>query len=250
MTQEQTRQLGIEFERRLQIMFPTAHTIHKPNTDTIYSLLSEFQTKYIKQVCLTENVENITTRGIANVESILKDLVQHKQLVNPTRSALIDGECTIFKLPEDLLLYIRSNSLIDKTYKTHQEQHGYIQLSNKLGKQSDIEKLVNNPYNVGRIIRNPIAVLEMNGESDTIKIIHDQYTHIDAIDLSYIKCPHPFNIINNNDDDTSVGAVHSTCELPYSSFDELVEGALNLYVSQYKQPQMQTQDKKQKEAES
>ena len=41
MTQEQTRQLGIEFERRIQLMYPNFELREKLTTDTIYSMLSE-----------------------------------------------------------------------------------------------------------------------------------------------------------------------------------------------------------------
>jgi hypothetical protein len=42
MTQEQTRQLGIEFERRIQAMVPSEEFINKLDTDTIYSYLNEY----------------------------------------------------------------------------------------------------------------------------------------------------------------------------------------------------------------
>jgi hypothetical protein len=42
MTIEQTRRLGIEFERRLQTMFPAAKTIAKVDTEDIYSFLNQY----------------------------------------------------------------------------------------------------------------------------------------------------------------------------------------------------------------
>ena len=42
MTQQETRKLGIEFERRLQIMYPNSKYVEKLNSDTIYSMLNEY----------------------------------------------------------------------------------------------------------------------------------------------------------------------------------------------------------------
>jgi hypothetical protein len=40
MTLEETRHLGIEFERRVQIMIPEKEYIDKMDTETIYSFLN------------------------------------------------------------------------------------------------------------------------------------------------------------------------------------------------------------------
>ena len=41
MTIKETRQLGIEFERRVQTMIPDREYIDKLDTDTIYSFFSD-----------------------------------------------------------------------------------------------------------------------------------------------------------------------------------------------------------------
>jgi len=57
-------------------------------------------------------------------------------------------------------------------------------------------------------------------------VIHDKYTHVDAVDLVYIRQPYKFNVLGFDDEDMSAGAIHSYCELPYTCFTELVEGAV------------------------
>jgi len=34
-----------------------------------------------------------------------------------------------------------------------------------------------------------------------------------------------------NDNDMSAGAVHSYCELPYSCFEDIVSGAVDMYIT-------------------
>ena len=50
MTLAETRQLGIEFERRVQTMVPEKEFIDKLDTDTIYSFLNQYQDKYIHEI--------------------------------------------------------------------------------------------------------------------------------------------------------------------------------------------------------
>ena len=65
-----------------------------------------------------------------------------------------------------------------------------------------------------------------SANSSYIKVIHDEYTELEGLDLVYLCQPYRFNVLNYNDSDMSDGAVHSYCELPFSCFDELVSGAV------------------------
>ena len=42
------------------------------------------------------------------------------------------------------------------------------------------------------------------------------------------------DVYSYDDNDQSAGAVHSYCSLPYSCFEELVSGAVDMYLTQYK----------------
>ena len=50
MTLDETRQLGIEFERRIQTMIPETEFVAKLDTETIYSYLNQYQDKLIQEL--------------------------------------------------------------------------------------------------------------------------------------------------------------------------------------------------------
>jgi hypothetical protein len=50
MTLEQTRQLGIEFERRVQTMIPETEFVAKLDTETIYSYINQYQDQLIHEL--------------------------------------------------------------------------------------------------------------------------------------------------------------------------------------------------------
>lgn len=235
MTREQTRKLGIEFERRINEIDPRFKLQNKLTTDIIYSMLSEFQTQYIKSLYAIDDDIKSGTRKQSKIQDTTKTLVRHKILTPSKTNIDGDSNSSIFDFPSDYYSYIRSNSLVTKNYKSNEILTTAISTPNDILKQSDIKKITNSYYNKGQIIRNPIVVLESTkSDSPYLKVIHDDYTQISNLDITYYCSPYAFNVLKYNDDDLSQGAVHSYCELPYSCFEDIVSGAVDMYISQYK----------------
>jgi hypothetical protein len=82
------------------------------------------------------------------------------------------------------------------------------------------------PHNKLRILRYPAAILspytitEGNDDKPTLTIIHDRYTTIKDVKLLNYKEPTYFDIMTS-----------TPCELPMDCFDDLVTGAVELYIN-------------------
>lgn len=229
MTLEETRQLGIEFERRIQTMIPEREFLNKLDTETIYSFLNQYQDKYIHDIY--RNLDNIPSGSklSAHIESILQSLLTryNKNVDNTQSTSIFDSnDVTIvdtarsvtFQLPQDFYMYVRSVSNVTSTfsYKDRSNDNSTTIIPNQLVSQSEVWKLVETPHNSLRILRYPAAVLNTN---NTITVIYDMYTTVTGIGVLYYRQPKHFDIMTS-----------TACELPKDAFDDLVTGAVDLYV--------------------
>lgn len=247
MTREETRKLGIEFERRLIEVYPQFASEQKLSTDAIYSFLSEFQTQYVKILYSTEDDFQRGTRRAKRISDVSRSLIRRVNI----KTSNDDG---IYNLPDNYAMYVRSESIVTKNYKSDKVLENGVITPNILVKQEDVDNVINAYYNYKGIIKNPLVVFENTSyTSNQFKVISDTYTQIESVDLTYYCQPNAFNVLKFNDNDQSAGAVHSYCSLPYSCFEELVSGAVDMYLNRYKLKLAQGNSKqsqpKQQEAE-
>ena len=139
MTTKETRQLGIEVERRLQTILPTFKIENKIDTEDIYAFLNQFQKQYIDAIYRQDDQVESGNRVSVLGEDILRTITHHSTLTNGTVDSSLDYDNITFTLPSDYYQYIRSVSNITGNYKT--DDQGIV--SNKLLKQSDVNKIIN-----------------------------------------------------------------------------------------------------------
>lgn len=228
MTLAQTRQLGIEVERRLQTILPTLKLENKIDTEDIYAFLNQFQKQYIDMIYRQDDEVESNTRTAMLVEDIIRTITKHSILNNGVVDSSLDYQNKIFDLPNDYYQYIRSTSKINSSYNSQSNSIA----SNVLLKQSDVDKIINQYYDKNRILRNPVAVLEDN----KLKIVHDVYTDVTSVDITYIKLPNNFSVLTN-----------TPCELPIECFETLVSGAVELYINHLTATQPKQQRKEVKD---
>jgi hypothetical protein len=240
MTLEETRQLGIEFERRVQTMIPQKEIAEKLDSETIFSFLNQYQDKYIHDIYRGLDNIPVGSKLSAHVESVLQALLREEDIsidaegvINNTSSVtdpngvtIADsGRSVVYPLSTQFYLYIRSVSNVSSTFSfksstTSGNNKSIRVIPNELVSQNDVWKLIETPHDSLRILRRPAAVLsKYNGKKPTLTVIYDQYTTPLGVKVMYYAEPAHFDVMTS-----------TACELPMDVFDDLVTGAVDLYV--------------------
>lgn len=209
MTLIETRQLGIEFERRVQTMIPETEFLNKLDTDTIYSYLNQCQDKLIRELYGTiDQIE--LSNSETYVETLLKSMMQTSTLTLSNTSPIRRCE-----LPSDFGLYIKSYSNVESSYRFKNEGGSGI-LPNQLISIKDVNKVISRPQDSMRILRTPIVWL---ADNNGLGAIYDSYTQPASVQLEYYRVPVHMDLMTS-----------TACELPKEMFESLVTGAVDLYV--------------------
>ena len=218
-------------------MNPNFELTEKLTSDTIFSFLNAYCERFVRNNYLQEDMVQDGTRQQKKNADALKGLITRQTLTVTTKdSHNTDNTSDRAILPVNYFLYIRSNSLISKNYKLDTEivlEENYVVTPNKTIREDDVEKIISTYYNK-TILRNPYVILNNGNESDTAKelyinIIHDTYTIIKKLDLVYYRKPKRFDVIGV--DGTTV---FDECELPENVHMEIVEGAVEMFITEAK----------------
>lgn len=218
-------------------MNPDFELKEKLTSDTIFSFLNAYTERYVRINYLQEDQVLDGTRAQKKNADALKGLiVRGLYEVDAKDANNTDKVSDRVKLPEDYFLYIRSNSMISKNYKIETEISNptdYVVTPNKTIREDDVEKIISTYYNKA-IMLNPYVVLNAGNNADTkkniyINIIHDEYTVIKKLDLVYYRKPKKFDVIGVD----GVNVLNK-CELPDNVHMEIVEGAVEMFITEAK----------------
>ena len=229
--------MQIEFERRITLMNPDFELKEKLTSDTIFSFLNAYTERYVRINYLSEDQVADNTRALKKIQDSLKGLIVRDTFnVLEKDSNNSDDTTDRIELPTDYFLYIRSNSILSKNYKVEEEiqdQNNYIITSNKTIREDDVDKVISTYYNKA-ILLNPYVVLNSgNATSDNgklfLNVIHDKYTTIKKVDLVYYRKPKKFDVIG-----VDGVTVLDHCELPENVHMEIVEGAVEMFITEAK----------------
>lgn len=251
MTLSETRKLGIEFERRVQTMIPEKEYLDKLDTETIYAYLNSYQDKYIHDIYRNLDQIKSGSKMSAHVESVLQEMLKTETIsitdakdytgdISDSNGVVIieNGRSVTYPLDPSFYMYVRSVSNVQSTYSfksgevQNNDQRPIRILPNELVSQSDVWRLLETPHNSLRILRYPAATIgayedfkitkdgvEQIVSRPTLNVIYDQYTTPVGIKVMYYAQPQRFDIMTS-----------TRCELPMDAFDDLVTGAVDLYV--------------------
>lgn len=212
-----------EFERRIQLISPDLLIENKPSSDLIFSILNEAQDRFVKLNYVGDDQLPIDTNTQARSSDAIKSLLVEKEL---TEYDSTPNYTKRFTLPtakdEEYFLYVHSVSKVTGTYKQLTNE---TFVDNQLIKYRDLPKYMTTAYNTP-IVRKPAVALasDINSKMMYLEVVTDKYTDLHSIVLTYYRKPLRFGVTSGI----------NQCELPESVHEEIVQLAVNMFITENK----------------
>ena len=218
-----SKQMQMEMERRIQLISPDLVIENKPSSDLLFSILNEAQDRYVMINYVGDDQLEIETNAQTKNTDSLKSLLVEKEL---TTYDTTPNFIRRFKLPtnenEQYFLYVHSVSKVTGTYKQLDNE---VTVDNQLVKYRDLPKFMTTAYNTP-IVRNPAVALtsDINSKAMYMAVATDKYTDLNSVVLTYYRKPLRFGVTYGIDQ----------CELPESVHSEIVDLAVNMFITEGK----------------
>lgn len=192
------------FETELQSMSQAFNDLEKPDTDTIFRYINDYQKEIVKVL--------YQAKDYWSLKKIISDtapLVLNTDLTinNSVYYTFVDGTTPKF------LYYITSRSKYDRTLPELFVGTEYVYNEEIL--QENYNQFITTQFNKP-FFRVPKCYIMDN----TLSIISDAYTTITGVIITYVKNP------------VEIGIGTNDCELDESLHREIVIGALQLFIQQ------------------
>ena len=154
---------------RTSLLMNSAVTATPVITEVVYS------TGNLDTIVINKDINDVITSKVTteygNMYLVGVDQKQKKTVTTYTYSSDIDvfntdNTSARVKLPDNYFLYIRSNSILSKNYKSNTEiavESDYVVTPNKTIREDDVEKIISTFYNK-TILRNPYVVLNAGND--------------------------------------------------------------------------------------
>jgi hypothetical protein len=195
------------------------------DTETIYSFLNQYQDKLIHELFKLVDPQN-PEAGSAKIDILLKDLlvIEDLALVSGNNDSMWQLICTGSAASPKMAVYVGSVSEVNSYYIKGKGQNSHVsttRVQNKYVPAAEFPKYEIAPNDTLRIMRTPVITFSYTHEDGNVvfKLIHDRYTKIGSVELTYYRNPQYFSPLTGQN-----------CELPMDMFDDLVSGAVALYV--------------------
>lgn len=217
------REMQIAFERRLQLIDPDLAVNGKVDSATIFQLLNAYTMRFVQQNFITEDTAENETRVQKFSKDSISTLLTDVVLTNKITSGTNTNRCT-FNLPDDYFQYVRSTTKANLQWN----DNSYRVIPNELVSEEDMNKVITNIHNIV-ILPYPYVSIKTNAHGRAIEVLTDKYTSVNGLNLTYYRAPKQFNVIGVDNIN-----VLSKCELPDAVHNSIVDGAVEMFITENK----------------